>query len=239
MRRGRYLLIQLLAISLVGALTIAMPAPAGASQATPSCKAGRTVFHHGAIRAFVITSKFGRVPQEGSKVKTFYVCSSMLRRAHVFDRSAPFTFEGIYDYKLFGERLGFIYSSSGVQSGSAEGIGWVNLRTGRAKQGSIYESEGLSGGEEEEETPGLPHVPSDNVNYAIAADGTVAVLGEELEPAEWEVADLAVKPHALGPPHRLLRVKAPAEGLDVASLAITASSITWTTKRGLPGMAPR
>jgi hypothetical protein len=195
------------------------------------------VFHHGAIRAFVITSNVGHSVQEGSKVKTFYVCSRTLRRPRVFDQSAPFTFEGLYEYKLFGERLGFIWASSGVQSGSGEGVGWVNLRTGRAKQGAINESEGLS--EEEEEEPGLPRVPVDDVNYAIATDGTVAVLGEGIEPAEWEVAELAVKPHALGLPRRLLRIKAPAEGLAVASLAITATSVTWTTKSGLPGMAPR
>lgn len=236
--RGRHLPIQLLgALSLLSALTIAMPAPAGARQATPSCRAGRTVFRHGAIRAFVITSNFGHSTQEGSKVKTFYVCSGTLRRAHVFDESAPFTFEGHYDYKLFGERLGFVWSSSGVQSGSGEGVGWVNLRTGRAKLGAINESEGLS--EEEEEVPGLPRVPIDEVNYAIATDGTVAVLGEEVEPREWEVAELAVRPRALAAPRRLLRVKAPAEGLAVASLAITATSVTWKTKSGLPGMAPR
>jgi hypothetical protein len=225
------------ALSLLGALTIAASAGAGAVQAAPSCSAGRTVFHHGAIRAFEITSKFGRVPQEGSKVKSFYVCSGALRRPHEFDQSAPFTFEDLYDYKLFGERLGFISSSSGVQSGSAEGVGWINLRTGRAKQGPIYESEGLD--EEEEETPGLPRVPSDRVNYAIATDGTVAVLGEGLEPAEWEVAELAVKPHALAAPRTLLRVEKPAEGLALPSLAISATSVTWTTKGGLPGTAPR
>jgi hypothetical protein len=237
MRGGRLPVRLLGVLLLLGALTIAMPAPAGAGQATLSCKSGRTVFHHGAIRAFVITSKFGRVPQEGSQVKTFYVCSGALRRPHEFDQSAPFTFEGLYDYKLFGERLGFVWSSSGVQSGSEEGVGWVNLRTGRAKQGAINESEGLS--EEEEEEPGLPRVPIDEVNYAIATDGTVAVLGEEVEPSEWEVAELAVKPRALAAPRRLLRVKAPAEGLAVASLAITATSVTWTTKSGLPGTVPR
>jgi hypothetical protein len=224
------------AVCLLGILTIAAPTRANAGQ-TPSCRAGKTVFHHGAIRAFVITSNFGRSTQEGSKVKTFYVCSATLRRPHVFDRSAPFTFEDLYDYRLFGERLGFIWSSSGVQSGSGEGVGWVNLRTGRAKQGAINESEGLS--EEDEEEPGLPRIPIDDVNYAIATDGTVAVLGEQLEPNEWEVAELAVKPRALAAPRRLLRVKAPAEGLAVASLAITATSVTWTTRSGLPGTAPR
>jgi hypothetical protein len=161
----------------------------------------------------------------------------------VFDQSDPFTSEEVFDYRLFGDRLGFEYASGGVQSGSAVGVGWVNLVTGRAKIGGVYESEGLS--ESSEEDPTLPKVPvSRRLNYAIAGDGTVAVLGEGGEPAadqplEWEVALLPVKPRELGAPHRLLHLKQPQEGLDVDSLAITDTSVTWTTEHGQPGSAPR
>lgn len=223
---------------LVVALALAGPAHAAGRRAKlPSCRAGRTVYHHDGVRAFVIVRKYGKAGQEGASIKAFYVCSPALRHAHLFDQSDPFTFEGIYDYKLFGDRLGFLTSSEGVQNGASEGIGWVNLVSGRAKLGALHETEQLSN--EDEEEPGLPKVPVDRLNYVIAGDGTVAVLGEGGEPVEWEVALLSVKPRSLGAPHRLLRVKQTQEGLAVDSLAITDTSVTWTTKHGQPGLAPR
>jgi hypothetical protein len=227
------------AIVLVALLIVA--SPAGAHAATrhpkpPGCHAGKTVFHRDGIRAFVIVRHFGDPHQEGSAYKTFYVCSPALRKAHLYDQSAPFTFEGLYDYKLFGDRLGFVYSSQGVQNGAAIGVGWVNLKSGKAKSGGIFESEQLAN--EDEEEPGLPDVPADHLDYAIAGDGTVAVLGEGGEPVEWEVAVLAVKPRSLGPPRRLFAAKSPQEGLELDSLAIAPSSVTWRTKRGEPGSAP-
>jgi hypothetical protein len=229
-----------LAVSVVTLRTLALPASGLAADRQPkppSCHAGRTVFHRAGIRAFVIVRQFGHQHQEGSSYKTFYICSPALRTAHVFDQGAPFTFEDVYDYKLFGERLGFIYSSRGVQNGSAEGIGWVNVRSGRAKEGAIHESEDLTEGNEED--PGLPKVPIDSVDYVIADDGTVAVLGEGREPVEWEVALLPVKPRSLGRPRRLFTAKQGQEGLEVDSLAITATSVTWRTKSGQPGSASR
>jgi hypothetical protein len=233
----RALLAARLALSSCLLATGALAAPGRAAASSVSCRAGRTVFHRDGIRAFVINRKFEAGTQDSSNIRTFYVCSSALRRPRIFDQSAPFTFEGLYDYKLFGERLGFIYSSSGIQNGTAEGIGWVNLRTGRAKESGICESEDLTEGNEE--TPGLPHVPCDHVNYAIAADGTVAVLGEGGEPTEWEVAELADKPRSLGSPRRLTHVTAPAEGLDIRSLKITATDVTWSTKDDQTASAPR
>jgi hypothetical protein len=229
-----------LAVSVVTLLTVALPASGLAADRQPkppSCHAGRTVFHRAGIRAFVVVRRFGHRHQEGSSYKTFYICSPALRTAHVFDQGAPFTSEDVYDYKLVGERLGFVYSSSGVQNGSAKGIGWVNLRSGRAKSGAIYESEDLTGGGEED--PGLPKMPSDRIDYVIAGDGTVAVLGEGDEPVEWEVALLHVKLRSLGRPRRLFTAKQGQEGLEVDSLAITATSVTWRTKSGQPGSASR
>jgi hypothetical protein len=222
-------------LALLGAATNA--GAAGNRTKLLSCQAGTTIYHHAGIRAFVIVRKYGNEKQEGAFTKTRYVCSPALRKPHVFDQSDPFTDEDVYDYKLFGDRLGFKYESAGVQSGSATGVGWVNLVTGRAKLGGINESEGLAEGNEED--PGLPRVPSDRLDYAIASNGSVAVLGEGGDPLEWEVALLPAKPRKLGAPRRLLRVKQLQEGLDVNSLAITDTSVTWTTKHGQPGSAPR
>jgi hypothetical protein len=225
---------------LVLSITLWSAAAAPASRRRPeppSCRAGKTVFRHDGIRAFVTAHVFGNPRQAGSTYKTFYVCSPTLRKAHLFDQGAPFVSEGLFDFRIFGDRLGFAYSSQGVQNGSAAGVGWVNLKTGRAKAGSIFESEQIAN--EEEEDPRLPRVPSDRFQYAIAGDGTVAVLGEGGDPLEWEVAVLPVKPRSLGAPQRLFAVKAPQEGLDVESIAISGASVTWKAKHGLSGSAQR
>jgi hypothetical protein len=227
------------AAAVVAFVAVGLPACAQASARhpkPPGCHTGRTVFRRDGIRAFVIVRHFGNPRQEGSAYKAFYVCSPTLRKAHLYDQSDPFTFEGLYDYKVFGDRLGFVYSSQGVQNGAAIGVGWVNLKSGTAKSGAIFESEQLAN--EDEEEANLPDVPADHLDYAIAGDGTVAVLGEGGEPLEWEVAALPVKPRSLGPPRRLFTTKLPLEGLDLDSLAIVGSSVTWRTKRGEPGSAP-
>ncbi len=185
----------------------------------------------------MIVRQFGAGGQEGSSYKVFYVCSHSLRTPRRFDQGDPFTIETMYDFKVFGDRLGFLTYSEGVQSGSDTDVGWVDLRIGRARTGEIHGSEGLQS--ESEEEPGIPRVPDDRLDYAIASDGTVAVLGEGGEPVEWEVCLLAVKLHSLGPPRALYAAKAGQEGLDLHSLAISDTSVTWRTKKGQPLSAPR
>jgi hypothetical protein len=230
---------QRLAACVAALFALALPAGAAAARhrpAPPSCHAGRTVFHRDGVRAFVIVRTFGNPSQEGSHYKTFYICSPRLRKAHLFNQGDPFTRESVSDYELFGNRLGFVSFSEGVQSGADQNIGWVNVETGRAKQGTIYGSEGLTS--EQEEEANLPKVPDGRLDYAIASDGAVAVLGEGGEPTEWEVCVLPVKPRSLGRPRRLFNAKSPAEGLDVDSLAIIGTTVTWRTKHGQPGSAP-
>ncbi len=138
---------------------------------------------------------------------------------------------------MFGYRLGFVVRSEGIQSGSETEVGWIDLRIGRVRTGLINASEGLAN--ESEEEPGLPRVPDWDLKYAIANDGTVAVLGEGGDPKEWEVCLLPVKRHALGPPRELFLAKAGQEALDPDSIAITETSVLWSTKSGQAGSAPR
>jgi hypothetical protein len=145
--------------------------------------------------------------------------------------------EAISDFRVFGYRLGFVVRSEGIQSGSETEVGWIDLRIGRVRTGLINASEGLAN--ESEEEPGLPRVPDWDLKYAIANDGTVAVLGEGGDPKEWEVCLLPVKPHSLGPPRQLFLAKAGQEALDPNSIAITETSVLWSTKSGQPGSAPR
>jgi hypothetical protein len=139
-------------------------------------------------------------------------------------------------FRLFGQRLGFVDYSEGIQSGSDVEVGWVDLRIGRVRTGGINASEGLTDAEEE---PGLPKVPVDRVKFAIASDGTVAVVGEGIEPREWEVCLLPVELHSLGKPRQLFLANAGEEGVDPDSIAIDDTSVKWRTKKGVPASAPR
>jgi hypothetical protein len=140
---------------------------------------------------------------------------------------------------VFGDRLGFVSRSEGIQSGSETEVGWVELDAGRVRTGLINASEGLL--EESEEQPSLPRVPDSVVDYAIAGDGTVAVLGEGGQPTEWEVCLLPVKPRSLGPPRELFLAEAGhgQEALDPDSIAITETSVLWRTRGAQQVSVPR
>lgn len=196
------------------------------------------MFRQGGVRAFVLVREFkGERGQPSSPFKTFYVCRPGWRAPRTIIEGDPFTRETAYQFKLFGHYLGWLDYSEGVQSGYQTEVGWIDLRIGRVRAGVINASAGLSN--EAEEEPGLPRVPSDIVRYAIASDGTVALAGEIEEPAEWEVCVLPVKPHALGKPQALYVAKDGQEGVDVDSIAITETSVTWTTKNGQLESVPR
>jgi hypothetical protein len=207
-------------------------------RALTNCRSGRTVFRQGETRAFVVVRQFrpGR-GEPNSPYKTFYVCRPGSRIPHIFRRGEPYVRETISGFRVFGYRLGFVARSEGIQSGSETEVGWIDLRIGRVRTGLINASEGLAS--ESEEEPGLPRVPDWDLKYAIANDGTVAVLGEGGDPKEWEVCLLPVKPHSLGPPRQLFLAKAGQEALALDSIAITETSVLWSTKSGQPGSAPR
>jgi hypothetical protein len=229
---------QILCIALCASLGLAVAAHASPrAPAKPNCRSGRTVFRHDGIRAFVIARFEAPRSQEGSEYKTFYVCRPGWRTPRVFYKGAPFTRESMEGLRLFGQRLGFVDYSSGIQSGSDVEVGWVDLRIGRVRTAIINASEGLT--EPDEEEPGLPKVPVDHVKFAIARDGTVAVIGQDVEPEEAEVCVLPVELHDLGKPRQLFFAKAGQEGIDPDSIAIDDTTVKWRTRKGVPVSAPR
>jgi hypothetical protein len=231
MRRGG-----LVAVAL--GLTLAALASADASaHAHITCRSGRTVFRRPGVRVFVTVRVFGNPRQEGARYKAHYVCRKGSRKPLLFDPGQPFTTETVSQYKLVGDRLGFVTSSAGVQSGGQATVGWVDLKLGAVKEAVINASEGLTG--EQEEEPGLPTVPSDELDYAIAGDGAIALIGEGGEPLEWQVCVLAVKRHALGPPKVLFKTASQQEALDLHSISITAATVSWTSKSGRKFSVPR
>jgi hypothetical protein len=154
-------------VLLGGVLLVGLPATPSAAAAKVTCRSGRTVFRRPGLRVFVLKRVYGNPSQEGSHYKNFYLCGRGARRPRLFDAGAPFTTESVSQYKLVGNRLGFVRSSAGVQSGAEVDVGWVQFG-GPVKQGTIWATED-SFNEEEEQA--LPKVPSDELDYAIAPDG--------------------------------------------------------------------
>lgn len=211
---------------------------AQAARASVNCRSGRTVFHHGGIRGFVLVRRT-EANNPISAFKVFYFCAHGSRHPRVFNEGAPFTSETVDEYKLVGDRLGFVSSAEGVSGGSGTSIGWVALRTGLALQAPIYEA-GVGGEEEEQEIVKgeLLHVPLWHFNYAIAPDGAVALVGESESHAS-EVFLVTVKKTSLSRPKLLFKSKTHQEAIDPHSLAVSNSAVTWKTIEGASVSMPR
>ena len=221
------------------AAALALPAATHAFHPHPGaldCRSGRTLFRRPGTRAFVVVRQF-RFAGGSSPYETFYACRPGSRTPRIIFEGAPFTRDTLYGFRGFGDRLGFLSHSEGVQSGSETEVGWIDLRIGRVRTGRINASEGLMS--EAEEEPGLPRVPDGHVAYAIAGDGTVAVIGHGGYPLEWEVCVLPVKLHSLGPPRPLYEATAGQEGVDPRSLTIGETTVAWRTEKGQPVSAAR
>jgi hypothetical protein len=239
MRRGssRALLLAAIAATLAPASAAGQRA-VGAHARPVTCHSGRTLFAApGGIRAFVIVRRFDAGHADASSFKDFYVCRPGSSTPRIISHGEPYSFESASGFRLFGQRLGFLIYSAGVQSGSQAEFGWIDLRIGRVRTAVINASEGLEDSEEEE--PGLARIPDGRVRYAIAEDGTVALAGEGGFPVEWEVCVLPVGLHALGPAHALYTAPEHGEGIDLDSIKISQSSVSWRTKKGQPVSAAR
>jgi hypothetical protein len=240
---------------LAGMVLVLLTGPTGAvaSPATVSCASGRTTFREHGVRIVVVAGRTHFGGGQDSPIKTFYVCPRGAKRGREFRESTPFTREQVADFRVFGGRIGFVANSEGVQSGGEEQVGWVQVSTARSKSGSIDASSGVpleqEVQEEKDGAPPLPRVPNDHVNYVIAGDGTVAVAGsgpgrESLTsaaepPEEWEVCLLTVKPHGLSFPKKLFRTAVKAEAVDLDSLAISETAVTWSLVNGQSESAER
>jgi hypothetical protein len=226
-----------IAVVAVGAC---VPLATASASARVSCRSGKTVFKRPAVRVFKVASVYGNPRQEGSHYEQFYLCA---RGSH-----HPFAFQGqpflrnasVSQYKLVGDRLGYVAFTEGVSGGAGTTIGWVQLPRGPDKEADIWDREEVP----EEEEPG-PKVPSEALNYAIAEDGAVAVAGEAIDaaadaehpskppPKEWEICVLAVKARRLSSPKALLKTTSSTEAPVLSSIAINATTVSWRNRAGL------
>ncbi|HEX3801216.1 MAG TPA: hypothetical protein VHV75_00090 [Solirubrobacteraceae bacterium] len=231
-------------IGVVAAAACSLLVTASAS-ARVSCRSGTTVFKRPDIRVFRVARVYGNARQEGSHYKQFYLCARGSHHPHAFQGQPFVRNESVSQYKLVGDRLGFVAFAEGVSGGAGTTIGWVQLPRGPEKEADIWDREEVS----EEEEPG-PKVPSDDLDYAIAEDGTVAVAGEADDFAaeaehpdkpskEWEVCVLSVKPHRLSSPRALLKTTSAANAPVLNSIAINASRVSWRNRAGLAVSVPR
>jgi hypothetical protein len=218
--------------------TLILSADAWASterSSKPTCRSGKTLFHKSGVRAFVVVRMFvdRDHPRERSPYKTFYVCGRRSHKPRVIEEGDPFTRTVAYGFRLFGLRLGFVTHSEGFSNGSDTRVGWLDLRIGQLRTGLINAGENAE--------PGDPTVLDGYVTYAIASDGTVAIMGSEEEHpvahSEQEVDLLALESRSLGPPRQLFATSN--GGLVPGSIGITETSVTWTTTTGQTSSAPR
>jgi hypothetical protein len=218
------------AIALATLAAIATPTLVGtaeaASRTTLDCRSGKTVFHEGSVRAFYL--KHHLRSQPSLTWRSYYACRPGSRKPRLLYESSPATFTDVYGFRIFGVRLGFVVTTEGYGGGGDALVGWFDLRIGQLRSGVINVNE-------EQYTPATaPHVPIGEIRYAIAPNGTVAVLGED-EP-EQEIALLTVGASKLRAPVRLFYTTT--GSVDPSSLAISETAVTWRTRSGQTESAP-
>jgi hypothetical protein len=226
-----------LVVGVVSALAVAAPAHASGRV---SCRSGKTVFKRPAVRVFRVAAVYGNPRQAGSRYNEFYLCARGSHHPYAFWGQPYLASASVTQYKLVGDRLGFVTYAEGVSGGAGTSIGWVQLPRGPEKEADIWDREEMP----EEEEPG-PKVPSEALNYAIAEDGTVVVAGEASDDAaeaehpggphvrEWEVCVLSVKPRRLSSPKALFKTMSATEAPVLGSIAINASTVSWRNRAGL------
>lgn len=219
------------AVAILASAALLFPTLAGAVAAprhgfSHACLAGRTVFHVPGVRAFVVVRRYAGGQAGVSSYKTFYVCRNGWHRPRVFQRGSPWTVEGVSDIRLIGNRLGFVLNAFGLGAGGGTEVGWIDLVSHRVQKAVIAEDEGP------EPEIGLPQFPVGSVRCAIAQDGAMAVAGRYGNKVEWGVAELPELARSLGKPRVLYTAPEGGEGIDLDSIAIDNTAVSWSTAHG-------
>ncbi len=213
------------AASLIAGLAL-VPGSLAAAQRPfqATCRSGRTLFHHGGIRAFSVS--FFDVADHGEHHEAL-ACLGRSRKPLVIYDPGPFNFVQAGRFRIVGHRLGFVIHDQGFANGSETDVGSVDLPTRGVRLGLLNAGENAG--------PNDPLLPEDAIAYAFAPDGATAVI------AGTACQIVAVLPvagiHRLGPP--VVLFTAAHGGLVARSIAINPTAVTWRTATGSPGSAPR
>jgi hypothetical protein len=211
----------------LGVGCLAPASPAGAARARGvACSAGKTVFRAPGVRAFFLLH---RLPSQPSLTwRTYYACGPGRARGRLFYEASPATYTRVYGLRMTGERLGFVASSEGYAGGAETLVGWLQVRSGQLRTAAVNV-------DEEEYTPAdAPQVPVETVHYAIAPDGSVAVLGEA--PPQQQVAVLTLGPRSLSPP--LVLFSSSSDAIRPGAVAIDETAVAWRLRGGQLQTAP-
>ncbi len=223
----------LVALVAVGSLVVT----SSAAGAAVGCRSGRTLWRSDGVRVFSLLQIYGNPTTEGSHYRRFYVCARGARRAYPFWGSPFSRNESVSSIQLVGRRLGFVGFSEGVSNGGGKSVGWVQLPHGPVREKGIWSTE--FDAEEPE-----PEVPAEQLRYALAEDGSIALAGEGVDreaeaehpnvksPEEWEVALLTYRNGHLTQPKPLLHTISPSEAPTLSSIAIDSQQVTWTNRAG-------
>lgn len=216
-------------------LALAATAAAAAPPATarhvfrPTCRSGSTLFRHGAVRVFAVY--FREADQTGHEA--VLMCRQPQGRPVALDDPGPAIHAQASAFRIIGNRLAFETRDEGFSNGVETDVGWIDLRRGGPRTGVISVGEGAG--------PADPQWPESPVGYAIAQDGTMAVLlGDR---AGCQVVGLLpnnARSRAgflLAP--TILLYSAPVGGLRTNSLTINRTTVSWRTVKGAAGSVPR
>ena len=201
---------RLFALTVLAAVLLAVAASARAD-ARPTCRSGKTLFMAGKTRVFSVWQDIG----EGNHGDVVYGCSARIRTPRRFgstDPSSPAEDWGA------GPRVGhrvMIFNAVTAETLGGQ-VGWWDERTGRTRFG-WYQNISID-------------------HAAIGSDGAMAVVSEDLDEEGDVVAYLCVGRKRLGSARVVANVESP---VDPKSLRVRVNRITWRTKDGIEGSAPR
>ncbi len=208
--------------------------PAAKRHFQTSCRSGTTEFRKGALRVFDVSTK---EPQYGGSHARLLICTSLAKKPRLIIDGGADSEILPRRFALQGTRLGFEVQTvafMGPFPVAPTEVGWIDVRRGPARLGPWN-----AGVEPEYAEPTEPLLPVDDVHFAIAPDGSMAVIAGAQSGCQ-VVAVLRLptsRSTDLEPPDVLYT--APKGGLDPASLTIDDTTVAWTTTSGLPASALR
>ena len=199
----------------VGAAALAAPRADAAFERPRSCRSGEGIFREGPVRLFRTEGTIA-----GEQAFRFYVCSARIRRPRLLEETSPGLDETLSTFRRAGRRVAFVSTLLGGESFD-QVLGWVDLRTGRSR---------LTGIRDEDEVPTVLAVVPD-------ARGGIAYLQDEFDDGAQRIGYARLFANGqLGVPRP--RALVTASRVVPRSLAVSGTTITWTTRSGTIGAAP-
>jgi len=217
-------------VALIGVLAVVVdgvPAALAHADSPATCRSGQTLFHKHGIRAFSLERIDRSDPRNPLPHQVIYACLRGEHRPQVLYDGAVGTFTSANSFALSGNRLGFLARQEGGVAEDSSFV-WVDIRTRVVKLGQFNVAS-------PENSSSDPVAPDAEVNFAIAPDGTAAVIGSD--GPEQEVLLMRALPRSLGKPREL--GSSSTGEIKPDSIAITPTTVNWTTTAGVRHTVPR